>query len=80
MNYSIASPPKNNITMIRPINEITNPAIAKPFDGLNAPIAEKITPNNQMIFPKNGIHPKNKPINAKTNPAIPNPFDGFFML
>lgn len=57
-----------------------NPAIANPRGTRNAPIAEKISPNNQIIQSKTGIQHKKSPINARTNPAVPIPFDFFCSL
>lgn len=65
--------PTTKIRIIRPINEITSPAIAKPLGFLVIPTPDRINPKAHNIQPKTGIYPKNKPNKAKTNPAIPIP-------
>lgn len=69
--------PKTRVNKIIPINDITNPAIDKPFGDLNTPTKDKISPNSHITQPKTGIHPKNKAIKASTNPAVPIPFEFF---
>jgi len=69
--------PNTNTSMIIPISEITNPAIAIPFGFLNIPTKDKTNPNIHIIHPITGIQPKKIAIKDITKPAVPIPLVDF---
>ena len=61
--------------MIMFINEITRPAMAKPFGFLNTPINENNNPKNHMIMLAMGAQHRINESKANTNPAMPKPLE-----
>ena len=69
-----ATLPIIDMIMKRSINDIMNPAIAKPRGEKNKPIKERTKPKNQIIQPAIGTHPRSTPKMANTKPDIARPF------
>lgn len=72
---AVARTPKRIIRIIRSMNDIINPAIARPLGLLKIPTRDKIIPINHSIHPTIGTQQNMRPSNASTNPAVPIPFD-----
>lgn len=65
--------PITAIRIIKPIKEITRPAMAKPRGALNTPTKEKMAPSNHKIQSSTGTQQKMKASRAITKPAVPSP-------
>lgn len=60
---------------MKPMSEITSPAMESPLGRLKTPIKEKISPSNHSIQPKTGTQQRNRPRRARMKPAVPMPLD-----
>ena len=69
-----AKAPNIHIKTIRPINDITSPAMANPRGALKTPMNENIKPRIHRIQHKTGTQQKTSATMARTNPATPIPF------
>lgn len=67
--------PKTTTIRIRPMSEITRPAMASPLGALNTPQKESTRPRIHRIQSNTGTQQKISASKARMNPAVPNPLE-----